>query len=135
MPRIAAVAIVVAVLLAAIPEAAYAQTCGYNAVTQGDMAGTYVNPESPMRVEVFQCGGIFVQWIDPLGIEHRAAYATTDRLPGGGYIGAGISNQHGVYLDNSHRLLVKPGTPGFVQVATPSAYDETFRVYTLRKIQ
>lgn len=134
MPRIAAVAIVVAVLLAAMPGAALAQTCGYNAVSQTDMAGVYVNPASPMRVEVFPCGGMFVQWIDQLGIEHRAVYATTDRLPGGGYISAGLSNQHGVFLDNSYRLLVKPAEPGFVQVATPSAYDETFRVYRLKRI-
>jgi hypothetical protein len=96
------------------------------------MAGVYVNPASPMRVEVFACGGAYVQWDNVYGT-HAAAYGSTTRLPGGG-VAATIMPGYGPALDDSHRIGFKPAEPGYIQVITLGVYDETYRVYRLKKI-
>lgn len=133
MPRIVALALIMVVSLAWLPDAAHAQECTPGALTQHDMAGVYVNPESPMRVEVYPCGGIYLQWDNAYGT-HRAVYGATNRLPGGGVAATGLRSERGVFLDDSARLGVKPAEPGYVQVITLGVYDETFRVYRLKKI-
>lgn len=133
MPRIAALALIVAVLLALAPGYAHAQGCAQGALQQADLAGVYVNPESPMRVEVYGCGGVYVQWDNPYGT-HRAAYGMVRRLPGGGVAGSGLTSERGVFLDDSSTLGLKPAEPGYIQVITLGVYDETYRVYRLKKI-
>jgi hypothetical protein len=134
MPRIAVAAILVAVLLAGTPGATYADTCRPEAFRLDDMAGTYINPESPMRVEVYPCGGVYLQWDNVYGT-HRAIYYGTRRSTGGGFAAEGVrAEPAGVFLDDSFRMGIKPAEPGFVQIVTLGVYDETFRVYRLKKI-
>ena len=111
----------------AAPDAA---ACTAEAFRQDDMVGIYVDPVVKMRVEVFACGGIYVQWENAYGT-HAAAYVSNTRLPGGG-VGATVAE--GPPLDDSRRLGVKPADRGYVQVITLGVYDDTYRVYRLRKI-
>lgn len=129
-------ALITALALSFAPPAAQAapaeQACDPGAFRQHDMAGVYVDPIVMMRVEVFACGGIYVQWDNVYGT-HAAAYFTNTRLSGGG-VAATVAPASGTPLDGSRRLGVKPAEPGYVQVITLGVYDETYRVYRLRKI-
>lgn len=131
MRTFAVVAAVVALLLGPIPAHAQAG-CAPGVVRQDDMAGVYVNPESPMRVEIWPCGGSYVQWENAYGT-HRAAYATYARFPSGGVVAVGMAGQ-GPYLDDSYKIGFKPAEQGYIQVVTLGVYDETYRVYRLKKI-
>lgn len=122
-----------ALLLALVPSAAFAQGCQPGAFHQADMAGVYVNPESPMRVEMYPCGGIYVQWENAYGV-HRATYYAMQRLPGGGVAARGITATAGVFLDDSWSAGFKPADVGYIQVITLGLYDETIRMYRLKKI-
>jgi hypothetical protein len=121
-----------AVLLALVPSAALAQACRADAFWQADMAGVYVDPASPMRVELYPCGGAYVQWDNAYGT-HSAAYGSTQRLPGGGVMAVALPVT-GVPLDDSRQIGFKPAEPGYIQVITLGVYDDTYRVYRLRKI-
>lgn len=133
MRTIAALSLIVAVLLATAPGDAHAQACAPGALRLDDMAGVYVNPASPMRVEVFPCGGVYLQWENVYGT-HRAIYYGTGRVAGGGFAAEGVRSERGVFLDDSFHMGIKPAELGYVELVTLGVYDETFRVYRLRKI-
>lgn len=123
-----------ALLLALLPVTGYAQGCRPDAFRLDDMVGVYVNPESPMRVEIYPCGGVYVQWDNAYGT-HRASYYGTRHAEGGGFAAAGVRAEPlGVFLDDSSRMGIKPAEVGYVELITLGVYDETFRVYRLKKI-
>ena len=37
------------------------------------MAGLYISPEHQMRVEMFPCGGVYVQWDNYFGTQAEAS--------------------------------------------------------------
>ena len=115
------------------PAAHAAPLCsGNGAFWQGDTSGVYVSPEHAMRVEIFPCGGTYVQWDNAYGT-HATAHTSTNRLTGGGVAASGMANA-APYLDGLYRIGFKPAKKGYIQVFTLGAYDESFRVYRLRKI-
>lgn len=130
MRTLAIIVAAIAVLLG--PTAAHAQGCAPGVVRQDDMAGVYADPVAMMRVEVYACGGIYVQWDNQYGT-HAAAYGTDARVPQGGVTATVLPNM-GVPLDGSRRLGVKPAEVGYVQVITLGVYDDTYRAYRLKKI-
>ena len=132
MPRIAAVAFIVAVLLAAVPGAANAQPCNQAGIDLADLAGVYISSAHQMRVEVWPCGGFDVMWDNPAG-RHRAAYAAVRRFEAGGVLGQKMDGYAPVTLDNANGAAVTPAEPGWVNVTTASPYGD-IRVYRLRKI-
>ena len=87
--RLIIAVLTLAIALTLAPAAAQAapaeQSCGYNTVNVRDMAGTYVSPEHQMRVEVYPCGGVYVQWDNAYGT-HAAAYISDSRVPRGGVV-------------------------------------------------
>lgn len=136
MLKIAAGTLVVAVLLALSPEAAYAQpaTCAPGRINTEDMVGVYIDPASPMRVQIYPCGGATVLWDNAYG-RHLASYTMTTRVPGEGLIGHGYKPDPQVgYLDNAYTLGLKAGTPGTIEVFTVSPYGEFIAMYRLKKV-
>lgn len=134
MPRIAALALVVAALLFVGPEPAYAQACPAGTLWQGDMAGVYLDPTLPMRVQVYPCSGVHILWDNAYG-RHSAYYRMTIQAPGGGVIGHGFEpDPHVGYLDNAYTIGVKPAEPGFVQLITVDPYGNFVGVYRLPKL-
>lgn len=117
------------------PSEVSAQSCQATAFRQFDLAGTYVSPESQMRLEIYPCGGSFLTWSNQFG-NHYASYYSTTRLPGGGFAAPGLKPDPiiGTYLDGAKVLGVKPGTPGTIELITMSPYGEILGWYTLRKI-
>jgi len=118
------------------PSLAYAapaeQACAANAYRQHDMAGIYVSPESQMRVQVYACGGIYVQWDNAYGT-HTAAYGSVGRLHDGTIAADSLPNM-GAPLDGSRRIGVKPAEVGYIQAVTFGTYDDSIRIYRLKKI-
>lgn len=101
---------------------------------QSDLAGIYVDPSIPMRVQVYPCSGVRVLWDNPYG-RHEAYYSMTVRVESGGVIGHGHTPDPRVgYLDNAYTIGVKPAEVGFVQIITVSPYGEIVGVYRLPKM-
>jgi hypothetical protein len=114
MRLIATLAALVAVLTLS-PLTASAQECSF---PQADMAGRYVGAPALMAVDLTACGGVTVVWSNPYGW-HRAFYATTERVPGGGVTALGfVADPQVGWLDNSYAIIVKPAEPGYVQLFT-----------------
>ena len=111
--------------VAAAPAAPAAQ-CVPGATTQFDLAGTY--RATTMHVEVFPCGGIYVEWTNASGT-HAAGYSAGAHASDG-VIATLIS---GDALDGQPGLIVKAAEPGFVQVATVDASINVVQIYRLRK--
>lgn len=134
MRAFAVVAAVVALLLGPLPALAQ-RACLAGAFPQADMAGIYIDPASPMRVEIDACGGSMVTWDNVYG-RHTALYFSFDRLVGSGVLAQGIKPDPtiGTYLDDSARIAFKAAEPGYIQVGTFGLYDDTVRVYRLRKL-
>jgi hypothetical protein len=126
-------ALLCALLLALIPSAAAAQGCQPGAFRQDDMAGQYVSFEDQMRITVFPCGGVAVQWSNPFGT-HEAAYYGVERLPGGGIIARiAIPDPYVRSLDGRNVIALKPAEAGFIQAITMGPFGDDFRIYRLRK--
>jgi hypothetical protein len=108
------------------------QGCTFDALRQDDMAGTYES--STMRLVVYPCGGVFLQWVNPYGV-HTAAYRATDRLERGGVVAVGTipDQMTNLYLDGRSMLVVKPAEPGFVQAASLGLMMGIGGVYRLMK--
>lgn len=111
--------------VAAAPAAPTAQ-CVPGATTQFDMAGTY--RATNMHVEVFPCGGIYVEWTNSAGT-HAAGYGTGAHASDG--VVATLITEDG--LDGQPGLVIKAAEPGYVQVATVDASFNIVRIYRLRK--
>ena len=123
------------IALAVVATPAYAeQSCPAGTLPQHDLAGIYVDPTLPMRVQVYPCSGVRVLWDNAYG-RHEAYYSMTIRAPGDGVIGHGHTPDPGVgYLDNAYTIGVKAAEPGFVQLVTVSPYGEIVGVYRLPKV-
>lgn len=127
-----ALALVVVVAGAGVAQAAPAeQLCDPAAggIAQHDFAGVYVSAVHQMRVEVFPCGGIFLQWTNPYG-DHHAVYVTQRRLGDGTII---AEHARAERLDGSYAMGLKPAEPGYVQLITADRYGSDVRIYRLRK--
>jgi hypothetical protein len=119
------VAIMLAFAFVITPSPAAAQGCAF---PQADMAGRYAGAPVLMAVDVTDCGGITVAWSNPYGW-HRAHYATTERVPGGGLSAVGfVADPQVGWLDNTYEILVKPAEPGYVQLFTARGH------YRLQKV-
>jgi hypothetical protein len=116
--------------VAAAPAAPVA--CQSGAFYQFDLAGVYLSPEHRMRLEMYPCGGSYLQWDNAYGT-HYAAYASTIRLTGGG-VGAVPMAESPSRLDGVGTVGFKPGTPGNLEVITVNAYGEVVGIYRLRKV-
>jgi hypothetical protein len=58
----------IGVLFALAPSIASAQPgCMPEAIRLDDMAGVYVSPELAARIEVYPCGGVYLQWDNETG--------------------------------------------------------------------
>jgi len=112
--------------VAAAP-AAPAPQCVPGATTQFDLAGVYRS--STMHIEVFPCGGIYVEWTTAAGT-HVAGYGTGAHASDG--VIATLVTGDG--LDAQPGLIIKAAEPGFVQVASVDASFNLVRVYRLRKM-
>ena len=111
--------------VAAAPAAPAVQ-CVADATTQHDMAGVY--RASSMSVEIFPCGGIYVEWSNASG-KHAAGYVTEAHASDGV-----IAILHrGDGLDGQPGLIVKAAERGFVQIATVDSDLNIVRVYRLQK--
>lgn len=135
MRRLIAAALVAASAFM-IPAAADAQAaptvqCKPSAMTQFDMAGTYIGDD--IILEMYPCGGSYVEWQNDYG-QHYATYYTVQRLPGGEKIARGISADPSTrsYLDGVAAMGVKPAEIGFIQIVTNGPLG--VRVYRLAKI-
>jgi hypothetical protein len=136
MRYLIAFALVIIAVVASAPTASAEQGCPAASLTfqQADMAGVYINAESPMRVEIFPCGGSTVLWDNAFG-RHQAVYTSVDRLTGGGIIAHGFRPDPSVgYLDDCYTLAFKPGVPGTIEVYTVSPYGQFIGMYILRKV-
>lgn len=133
---IIALALAAISLTAIIPAASAAplqpRGCAADAFRQFDMAGVFVSPESQMRVEIYPCGGIWVEWTNAYGT-HAAAYYSTSRLPGGGVAAVPMTDSP-TRLDSVGTVGFKPGIPGTIEVWTVNQYAQVVGVYTLRKL-
>ena len=130
------IAAILAIIVAATATPAHAQPvrCAPGLIDTTDMVGVYVDAESPMRVQVYPCGGTTVLWDNAYG-RHLALYTMTTRVPAEGLIGRGYQpDPHVGYLDNAYTLGVKAGSPGTVEVFTVSPYGEIIAMYRLRKV-
>lgn len=108
------------------------QACQAGAFRQHDMAGVFVSPESRMRVEIFACGGSYLQWDNQYGT-HYAIYYSDTRLPGGG-VAATLMPNGLIGLDGVTRVGYKPAEAGWIQVITADPYGGIYGVYRLRKV-
>jgi len=108
------------------------QGCLPTAFAQPDMAGIYVSVASQMKVQIYPCGGIYVQW-DNLYGTHAAAYRSVDRLPGGGVVAVPMTASL-MRLDSVDTIAFKPGIPGTIEVWTVNAYAQVVGIYTLQKM-
>jgi hypothetical protein len=119
-------ALIVAALVPSAADAAPAEQCTRSATTQFDMAGTYRS--GTMYVEIFPCGGIYVEWDNAYGT-HAASYDTATHASDG--VIATLIDGYG--LDNQPGLVVKAAERGYVQVATVDTALNVVQVYRLRK--
>lgn len=118
--------------LGTVQAAPVEQACRYGAFRQDDMVGVFVSQAAMMRVEIYACGGTFVQWENAYG-SHFAMYAGTNRLPGGG-IAASKMAESVESLDGTNRIGFKPAEIGFIQVITVDDYGQLRGLYRLQKI-
>jgi hypothetical protein len=124
-PILLALALVLA-LTFVLPTTTAAQGCAF---PQTDMAGLYLGSPALMSVELTDCGGMTVVWSNPYGY-HRAMYASTERVPGGGISAVGfVADPRVGWLDNTYEILVKPAELGYVQLFTSRGY------YRLQKVR
>lgn len=123
---LAVMALVPAFAVSTPAAAAPAEQCTRGATTQYDMAGTYRS--STMYVEIFPCGGIYVEWANAYGT-HAGSYGTAAH-PSDGVVATLMS---GDGLDNQPGLVVKAAERGYVQVATIDANLDVVQIYRLRK--
>ena len=125
-----ALALVAAATSVAPASAAPAdQRCVSGVTTQRDMAGTYYDPEYNIFVQIYPCGGIYVEWTNRSGT-YAAAY-TTEAHPSDGVI---ATFEQGTPLANQPYLAVKAAERGYVQVAVfDHGRDLVGNVYRLRK--
>jgi hypothetical protein len=119
-------ALAIAALAPSPAIAAPAEQCARGATTQFDMAGTYRS--STMYVEIFPCGGIYVEWVNTYG-RHSASYGTALHASDG--VAASLTSDYG--LDNQNSLAVKAAEPGYVQVWTLDGSLNVVNSYRLRK--
>jgi len=136
LPRLAATVLFAASLLFIAPTEASAQApCKTDAAVAFDMVGHYSSPDVGLTVDIYPCGGAFVEAYWNWGW-HPLAYASQERLVGGGIATAGISPSpyDGGYIDNTPYLLLKPAEPGYIQAITLDPYWRPIRVYRLRKL-
>lgn len=135
-PVLAALAALTITLAPIGPSVALAapaeQACASGAVAQRDMAGTYVSAEHQMRVEIYACGGAYVQWDNAWGT-HYAAYGTVSRVPAEGVIARRLPDT-AESLDATDVIGFKAAEKGYIQVFTANAYGEIVGVYRLRKV-
>ena len=128
-----ALILVALVIMALVPTpvsaapAAPDPKCVPGATTQFDLAGTYRS--ATMHIEVFPCGGIYVEWTNGAGT-HAAGYGTGAHASDG--VIATLVTGDG--LDAQPGLIIKAAEPGFVQVASVDASFNLVRVYRLRKM-
>ena len=101
--------------------------CVPGATTQFDLAGVYRS--TSMHIEVFPCGGIYVEWTTASG-KQVAGYGTGAHASDG--VIATLVTGDG--LDAQPGLIIKAAEPGFVQVASVDASFNIVRVYRLRKM-
>ena len=121
-------ALAVTALVPSVATAAPAEPqCVRSATTQHDMAGVY--RASMLYVEIFPCGGIYVEWTNAAGT-HAAGYGTGAHASDG--VIATLVTGDG--LDAQPGLIIKAAEPGFVQVASVDASFNLVRVYRLRKM-
>lgn len=112
-------------------NAAPLEQCAIGAWRQHDMAGLYVSAESQMRLEIYPCGGSYLEWQNAYGL-HYATYATRGRLDGGGVVALPMDGFQ--RLDNTPAIGIKPSTPGYIEIWTVTQFSELIGVYRLRKI-
>lgn len=108
------------------------QRCAAGAIVQPDMAGTYVSAVHQMRVQMYPCGGAYLEWDNQFG-KHYAAYVTVQRVAGEGVVAVPLPESP-EKLDNSDAIGFKAAERGWIQVITVTAYGETQGIYRLRKI-
>jgi hypothetical protein len=108
------------------------QACAATAFRQHDMAGAFISAEYRMRLEIYPCGGSYLQWDNAYGT-HFATYGSTIRLAGGGVGALPLDNSY-ERLDGVNAIGFKPAEPGFLQVITVNPYGEVVGVYRLRKV-
>lgn len=134
MRRLLGAALIFVLLASITVGSASAQGCAPGTVQQRDMVGLYVSPSSLMRLELFPCGGAYLQWDNEYG-RHAAAYSAVGAIGGGGYAADGYLPDPMVgYLDSCHRIGWKPAEPGYIQLVTIGDYMEQYRVYRLQKV-
>lgn len=106
--------------------------CAPGVVRQDDMAGTYES--STMHVEIYPCGGSYVQWTNIYGL-HYAVYVAADRHVTGGIYAypTGTGSHAGASLDSATVIGYKPAERGYIQVLTANDAG-VIGVYRLRKI-
>ena len=112
--------------VAAAPAAPAETQCARSATTQADMAGVY--RASMLYVEIFPCGGIYVEWTNGSGT-HAAGYITEAHASDGVI----AIWQRGDALDGQPGLIVKAAERGYVQIATVDSDLNIIQVYRLRK--
>lgn len=99
-----------------------------------DMAGLYLAPELPARIEVNACGGVEIIWENSSG-RHDALYAATDRLPGGGFVAVADVALGGVFPNGAEVIGIKPAERGAIQLITSDPYGNITGVYRLTKVR
>jgi hypothetical protein len=132
MKRILVIVVLAAIALvpntAAAAPAAPPTQCVASATTQFDMAGTYSSTEHQMYVEIFPCGGIYVEWKNRFG-SHAGAYRT-EVHPSDGVL---ATHGTGEALDSQPHIAVKAAERGYVQLWTLDDDLKIVKVYRLRK--
>lgn len=132
--RYALLAVLLLLLVPAMPAHAQPAPCAPGLLNTEDMVGVYLEPASPMRVQLYPCGGATVLWDNPYG-RHLAMYTATDRLPGGGIVARGYRPDPNVgYLDGAYTIAFKPGEPGHLEVITANPYGELVGMYRLKQL-
>ncbi|MFN8636255.1 MAG: hypothetical protein U0893_20595 [Chloroflexota bacterium] len=131
------VAIGVVVALAGLglahAEPANAPYCYNSSAPTYDMAGVYLAPELPARIEVNACGGAEVIWDNASG-RHDAHYMAVERLPGGGFIAVADVAVGGVFPNGARVIGIKPAERGAIQLFTADGNGTITGVYRLTKI-
>lgn len=126
------IALLVLVALAWSPVPASAAACAGGAFTTADMAGLYISQPNMMALVVEPCGAMRLTWDNAYG-RHRATYQAMQTFDSGGYVGQGIANDSGVFLDGQTAMGVAPAEPGWIQILTISPYGTDLHVYRLEK--
>lgn len=136
---IVAVAVAAATLLQlALPAEAAEDlrqaVCKADAVPQFDMVGRYASATEALRLELFACGGGYVEWRQNDG-PHGVSYYAVRHLTGGGYALLGLTPDFvtGSWLNSTDKLIVKPAEPGWIEAIPWDDYWGPVKVYRLFK--